>query len=552
MYAKLFEVFENYIQACRRINSLLLDSRLHGGIADLKHRDFVKEFEKAKEFEELTQEVPNHEKIKKLGWEWQPEKPLRGGGYIVGPTYLHNFFENTGIYQHIRRGEDFGISKVFDMFLEETEKQIEVTYWGRLLGIAVEFGDQKQIDFGEFSIENLDDKNPDCVINPYIVKRILVKAPGDSGDFYAKTSTLGFIINLYCPNPAFVTWNYESNNLFSSNYNPHEICGCQDYDAIWSNEELRALIADELRAGGGGRFLDSSVPLLDDPEFVKETGVDSQKFFELEAMIGPELEEMEEGEEYKNRWFDFLNKAERYFVKRGLLANWIPEADIPKFRKFIDEVGRFMQSESYDKQEYIRIAVEFFEESYRKLADREKRFHISNYGGLQNPISIVNHIITLEALYCVGIGELREKLSNSVANLIGRTQLKKAIVRENILEIYKIRSRYLHGVPVKISQKFKNRFNIKGDGIGSRKLEIWLRDIVRRSILSFFSLCRYYKSNNEREGLLDILSNPFADREISDIQKQASEFLDLCPETEDMVQKLRRDLGKEPGGPKVV
>ena len=75
-YHALFEVFKNYIQSCRRINSILLDSRPHGAVADLKHKDFVKEFEESREFEELIKEISSHTEIKKLGWEWQP--PQRG------------------------------------------------------------------------------------------------------------------------------------------------------------------------------------------------------------------------------------------------------------------------------------------------------------------------------------------------------------------------------------------------------------------------------------------------------------------------------------------
>lgn len=213
MYAKLFEVFENYIQACKRINSLLP--------VDQRHMDSVKTFEEAREFKELIKDVSNHEKIRKLGWEWQPETHVLGawGGYAIPqPPYLRNFFENTGIYRKIRYEEDVDINKVFDTFLEETEKQMQITYSGRILGVAIQFGDQKQIPlpFGGFSIENWDDQSPDCVIDPHIVKRIPVEAPDGSEDFDTEISSLGFIINLYCPNPVFVTWSRNSSSLFSS------------------------------------------------------------------------------------------------------------------------------------------------------------------------------------------------------------------------------------------------------------------------------------------------------------------------------------------------
>ncbi len=82
MYHALFEAFKNYIEACEKTNSFLLDSSSHGKVADLKHSDFVKEFEKTRQFEELIKELSAHEKIRKLGWEWQPKKPFEGG-YIV-------------------------------------------------------------------------------------------------------------------------------------------------------------------------------------------------------------------------------------------------------------------------------------------------------------------------------------------------------------------------------------------------------------------------------------------------------------------------------------
>ncbi len=466
-------------------------------------------------------------------------------------SLLHNFFENRGIYQRIRCGEGFDIKKAFDMFLEETEKQIEITYSGRLLGIAIGFGNEEQQPLGELTLENRDNQSPACVINPYIAKRIPVKTPDDSGGFWTEASDFGFIINLYCPKPVFVTWNRQSNSLFSSDCNiPYKMHDCRDYDAIWNLKELEALAADKLR--GTGILSVSGEALLDDPEFVKETGVNSEKFQELKALVGLESEEIkEEVQDAEDKWFDFWDRAKRYFVKRGSLGNYIPETDVPKFQQFIDKVAQFMKSE-FDKQALIRIAVSFFEQGYNKLAEKEGELFDSNY--LQSPTLLINYIIALEALYLSERAELTEKLSNRVANLMGETELEKGVIRNYILEIYKIRSHYLHGAPIKMDSEFKKVFNITGDDTSSRKLEIWLRDIVRRSILSFFSLCKYYGSNKKgsnkkRKELLHILSNPFATGEIKEVQKKASEYLDLCPKTEGVVQWLRRDWGKSPGGP---
>lgn len=462
-------------------------------------------------------------------------------------SLLHNYFENIGIYQRIRYEEDFDINKAFDIFLEETEKQIEVTYWGRLLGIGIEFGNEQRIPFGELALENWDSQSPECVIDPYIVKRIPVKTPGDSGGFWTKTSAYAFIINLYCPKPVFITWNRQSNSLFSSDCNtPYKMHDVRNYGVIWNHEELEALLAGTL--GGAGTVSASGEPLLDDPEFVKETGVDSAKMRELNAPVGPELEEMgEERQDLEDKWFDSRKKARKYFVKRGLLGNYIPETDRPNFEQFIDKVYHFIQGESY--QGRIRTAAEFFEESYRRIADGEEGSTISDYKSFEKPISIINHIIALESLYLTEVDELKERLSNMVANLMGETELEKGVIRNYILEIYKIRSRYLHGAPIKMDPEFKKVFNIIGDDTSSRKLEIWLRDVVRRSILSFFSLCKYYGTNKKRKELLNILSNPFATGEVEKIQKKASESLSLCPKTEGVVQWLRRDWGKSPGGP---
>lgn len=130
--------------------------------------------------------------------------------------------------------------------------------------------------------------------------------------------------------------------------------------------------------------------------------------------------------------------------------------------------------------------------------------------------NLVNYVIALESLYFIEpTSEMKQKFANRIANLLGRNPEEKTAIRNTMLDIYRVRCEYVHGGISEIPNRDRKGFND------------YLRNILRISLLSFFSLSTNYNSNKKRERLLKSLDSVFAISLIENIHKGALDFLSL-------------------------
>ncbi len=127
--------------------------------------------------------------------------------------------------------------------------------------------------------------------------------------------------------------------------------------------------------------------------------------------------------------------------------------------------------------------------------------------------NLVNYMIALEALYFPNeTSELKEKLSNRIANLLGKDPKEKGRIKADMLESYNKRCNYVHGKSLIVPEKYN----------------CLLRNTLRISLLLFFGLSEFYDSNTKREELLKSLDLVFDIDRAKSIQSQAAEFLSLA------------------------
>jgi len=501
----LFEAFMRYIEACKEKSGILLDTI---ALSDLvtnpkKIDEFISELESTEEFEELAKQTLQDQTVKSWLQPYFYKEPK-------ALSALHNFFRNSRAYEWIISEREFKAGELFNKFCEETQKEIVLCASGILIGLGVEFDMTKEIGLVDFSLEKCRTVWACLRVKCTQDNPLMAMSPKD----IIEPAIL--LINLYFGQPIYLPHlNLAIDNLFSDHYvterspeSPGHAKESDYYDLSFDR------VCEYIHTGyslfsGDPEFEEEYSELLKDLEVTDE------------ELSGTLMQYEEEGVEYYDI-FDptllriFL-KGRQYLVRAGQGGNWLPKSEIDDFASFITKTKGFMKKQLAKKENhYIEIAVNFF-----------KRSHSSP----PCELNIINYTIALEALYLENEQELAEKLSNRVANLIGTTEEEKAEIRKNCIRIYGIRSMYVHGGKVKINDEFKKKFDISENNFATRKLEYWLRDIVRKSILVFLSLSKYYgkgKDKEDKEDLYNKLSNPFDSKSVKEIQKQALEFLSMA------------------------
>ena len=100
---------------------------------------------------------------------------------------------------------------------------------------------------------------------------------------------------------------------------------------------------------------------------------------------------------------------------------------------------------------------------------------------------LIDYVIALEALYGNEIDELRYRLSLRAAILLGTGMEDTGFIRELISESYKLRSKIVHGKPVKPIRVIDKEVTLN-------ELVSQLSEYVRKSILAFMSLSAHMGS----------------------------------------------------------
>lgn len=125
---------------------------------------------------------------------------------------------------------------------------------------------------------------------------------------------------------------------------------------------------------------------------------------------------------------------------------------------------------------------------------------------------MIDFMISFEAMFLQNEGELKFKLSNRVAVLLGKTSGEREIIREIINQSYQWRSDIVHGNP-------KHPLKIQGNIISEVDLAVKVEDILRKSLLGFICLT---EKNLIRENILRQLDNSLLNMKVmNDLHKKA-------------------------------
>ena len=483
---KLYEAFCVYIEACRKLNQILWDSVASSELLepDKKHRHFIRSFESKNEFNNLIKAIEA----------WDSKKPKEENEYfeyyhrIIG--CLQRFFINTGIYDKIISGRQVNKDKAFYIFLGELEKKnIEVLKYGEVFPLKIEMKTDQILEFGDFILlTDLSKYNinyetkfvfllqnfvwPQHLGIPHIILGENEIAISGETPF----SVPLFIFNLYFEKPVYIPEWYETHpSLLSFWYQPK-------HNSLKYTKSVKDKFYSDL----------------------------CEKYFE-EACDASWVDEENRGYIDWNKHREFINEKEEEFINSGKAPiNYVKEAEVAKFKEFIAKTRDFLGCDLYKNQKYLQIATHY----YLMLHERSD---IAN--------NLVNYVVALESLYFAEESfEMKERLANRTANLLGKTFEDKAKIREMLLWIYKLRCKYVHG-----KSKNTELDKIIGEKFSSKdEFSNWLRNILRASLLSFFRLSKYYDSNKKREELLESLDSVFEPSLIENIQIQASDFLFLA------------------------
>ena len=146
------------------------------------------------------------------------------------------------------------------------------------------------------------------------------------------------------------------------------------------------------------------------------------------------------------------------------------------------------------KNRYIKNSIEFL--------FRGRHIH-------ENKVSLVLAIISLEALFSKSsdTGEIGFKLSNRVAVLLGKNSEERKNIRKSINELYNMRSKIVHGVPLQ--------------DVDFQGIFIW----SRMAILRFLMLAKTYP---DHDSIINEIDNAMIDNgSLMELQTKSSELLDL-------------------------
>jgi len=479
---KLYIAFCAYIEACKKLNPLLWDSVASSELLEphKKQSHFINAFESRSEFKDLIKALEDQD----------DRKPERENEYFEYHEYYHSlqgclrhFFTNTGIYDTIISGKEFNKDKAFYIFLEELEeKEIEVLKFGEIFPLKIEMKKSEVLDFGNFSLlTDLSkyqinyERNFAILLHRSLQSRHLgepsphkIEEDEYALDGETSFSLLLFILNLYFDKPLCIPeWYEKHRSLISYWYQPER------------------------------HYLEHTQPMTS--KFHRDL---YDKYYEV--CLSDSWVDEEENKSYIDWWkFDerLDSKAEEFINSGKAPVNYLKETEIERFKEFVNKTREFLKSDIYKTKKYLKVATHYFLMAHERpdIAD-----------------NLVNYVIALEALYFYDeISDERKHLGHRIANLLGGDLKVKEEIKSKMIDVYKLRCDYVHGKTTSIDNNFSGQ-------------EDWLRNVLRLSLLSFFSLSKYYDSNRLREKLLDNLDLVFDSDLIEDIQLKASEFLSLA------------------------
>ncbi len=493
---RLYQTFCSYIDACKKQNQILWDSVASPELLEphKKQSYFINAFESMGEFKDLIKALED----------WDDRKPKEeveeSHGYRLRlRSCLQHFFTNTGIYDRIISGREFNKERAFSRFLEELEKkEIEILKYGEVFPLKIEMKKGEVLDSGNFSLQIELGKYEIDYATTFAILLHHSLCPHHLGMPYSRTSGVGaieklgedeyvldgetpfslllFIFNLYFDKPLCIPeWYEEYRSLLSPWYQPERTY-------LEHTRSIRVKYDDALQ------------------EYMEK---------KYDAMWYEVVGESEEPNWEKwDQWDKLKAEEEEKFINSGKAPiNYLREAETERFKEFIIKIREFLRSDSYKKQEYLKVATHYFLMAHERpdIAD-----------------NLVNYVIALESLYFEEeTSEMKERLANRIANLLGETPEEKTKIREIMLDIYRLRCKYVHGkhTDADVSGKFQQ--------VVFRR-ENWLRNVLRFSLLVFFGLSKYYNTKKMRNELLETLDSVFDFQKVNNIKMQSLDFLSLA------------------------
>jgi len=491
---QLHDLFVAYINVCKKLSGILWDS---AGPAELlkpnaRFQNFISQFENSDEFEELWKAVsnldPNSPELSDIGTEFY-DNYHDYKSQITG--CLHNFFENTGIYNIIISNREFDTKQSFELFLNALRQdKIEDLRYAEVFPLKVELKGKESLSLGfddfnlakDFNRHNVFDEtetgfiflvqrrsykqqNLGVLLRPMTVEALTSKYPLFREDESPFCFPL-FILNLYFEKPLFIPSWYESRSSI----------------LYYGFQPLRHSSA--LASSAKNKFHEDYLKYLND-----KYRDEAQEFASEEGYFDPER--------YDEFIFDKGEEFEKEDTFKSLI-NYLPDDEIERFKEFSSKASGFLKSDSFKESRWLQIAAHYFLMAHEKpdVAD-----------------NLVNYVTALEALYFAKeTSELKERLSNRIANLIGKSKEAKCALREKMLAVYKARCKYVHGADHQLPE-----LN-----------DYWLRNLLRLSLLAFLGLSRNWGKGKKREELLEKLDAVFDSSSIECLQKENADFWSLA------------------------
>lgn len=479
---KLYEAFCVYIEACVKLNKILWDSVASVDLlkSNQKESHFIRNFESTEEFKDLARLLFEHHGYKKPNTENVFEYSEYKEHYERPKGCLYWFFTNTGIYDKIISGGDFNKERAFSIFLEELEKkEMQILEYGEVFPLKME--KNQILELGDFSL--LTDLNKHGIEEKtkfvFIVKYSTMPFGFDEITKIT-TSDVSFsdyllMLNLYFDKPVYLRGIYETELSLFSRLEP--VYSASQYINSAEDNYDKAL----------QEYMQNKYP------------AEWYAIFESGETDWEKLDEWDRLKAEKEEEFIKSDKAPIIYLK---------ESEVEQFKKFITQIKGFLRSGVYKDQKYLKIATHYF------LMGHEKPNTADN---------LINYVIALESLYFAQeTSEMKERLANRIANFLGKTPEGKIKIREVVLQVYNLRCKYVHGKITDLDKSMREEFDDEG------WFNDWLRNLLRISILSFYSLSKDYDSDNKRKELLKNLDSVFDPVIIGNIQEQAKDFLELA------------------------
>ncbi|PIP20186.1 MAG: hypothetical protein COX40_06125 [Candidatus Omnitrophica bacterium CG23_combo_of_CG06-09_8_20_14_all_40_11] len=476
---QLYEAFCAYLEACNKLSLVLWDSVASEDLLKpyAKHAHFVNKFHSVQEYEYLLKVLedwdtkkPDEENITKYYHEYYGYKNRLKG-------CLEHFFVNTGIYDIIISGEGSKINtkEAFSIFFNQLSKtEIEFVRYGEVFPLRIEMEKDKILEFSDFSLvtdmirHGIDDRTKFV----FLLKRFSLPnhlgmpKEGVPVDMVSFSIPL-LLLNLYFEHPLCIrVWHESYESLLSTRYQTKRYVS-ESYGPVWNN--YFAALSDK---------------------------------YHFDAIQAADV-----GYTDWDKFDDFISQKAEEFIKSGQApVNYLKREEVAKFEEFIMKVQEFLKSDIYKTKKYLEVATHYFLMAHERpdLGD-----------------NLLNYVIALESLYCgkkdrdeTAKDDTTKQFRVRIPNLLAEN--KKGKIKDNLCKLYDIRSRYVHGDIVDFNGEANERFKVSHE-----KFYLWLRNIVRLSILSFFSLSKIDISRKEIHQILDTYDT----EELNDLRLKASSFL---------------------------